>query len=194
MVETGSIEGYPGWIDSGAEMLEAEADILIPAAMEAVINETNASRIRAPLIIEAANGPITAVGDKILRNSGVVIIPDLCANAGGVTVSYFEWIKNLTHIRFGRMQRRQQESQFESLISGVESMTGKHFPENDRSAVLSGATEINLVRSGLEDTMRGAYSAISKTWNDKDNVPDLRTAAMMIAVERIAHSYISIGI
>ena len=194
MVETGSIEGYPGWIDSGAEMLEAEADILIPAAMEAVINETNASRIRAPLIIEAANGPITAVGDEILRNSGVVIIPDLCANAGGVTVSYFEWIKNLTHIRFGRMQRRQQESQFESLISGVESMTGKHFPENDRSAVLSGATEINLVRSGLEDTMRGAYSAISKTWNQKDNVSDLRTAAMMIAVERVAKSYISIGI
>ena len=92
------------------------------------------------------------------------------------------------------MQRRQQERQFESLLSGVESITVKHFPETDRSAVLSGATEINLVRSGLEDTMRGAYSAISKTWNDKDNVPDLRTAAMMIAVERIAHSYISIGI
>ena len=194
MVETDSIEGYPGWVDSGAEMLEAEADILIPAAMEGVIDEANASRIQVPLIIEAANGPIAAGGDAILRNSGVVIIPDFCANAGGVTVSYFEWIKNLTHIRFGRMQRRQQERQFESLISGVESMTGKHFPETDRSAVLSGATEINLVRSGLEDTMRGAYSAISKTWNDKDNVPDLRTAAMMIAVERIAHSYISIGI
>ncbi len=194
MVQTGSIESYPGWIASGAEMLEAEADILIPAAMEGVINETNASRIQVPLIIEAANGPISAAGDAILRNNGVVIIPDFCANAGGVTVSYFEWIKNLTHIRFGRMQRRQQESQFESLISGVESMTGKHFPETDRRAVLSGATEINLVRSGLEDTMRGAYSAISKTWNDKDNVPDLRTAAMMIAVERIAHSYISIGI
>jgi glutamate dehydrogenase (NAD(P)+) len=92
------------------------------------------------------------------------------------------------------MQRRQQESQFESLIAGVESMTGKSFPEADRSGVLSGATEINLVRSGLEDTMRGAYEAISKTWNDKDNVSDLRTAAMMIAVDRIAHSYISIGI
>ena len=194
MVEIGSIESYPGFIDSGPEMLEAEADILIPAAMEGVIDETNASRIRTPLIIEAANGPITAGGDAILRNNGVVIIPDFCANAGGVTVSYFEWIKNLTHIRFGRMQRRQQESQFERLIAGVESMTGKPFPETDRNAVLSGATEINLVRSGLEDTMRGAYDAISETWNHKDNVPDLRTAAMMIAVKRIAHSYISIGI
>ena len=194
MIETGSIESYPGFIDSGPEMLEAEADILIPAAMEGVIDETNASRIRTPLIIEAANGPITAGGDAILRNNGVVIIPDFCANAGGVTVSYFEWIKNLTHIRFGRMQRRQQESQFERLIAGVESMTGKPFPEADRNAVLSGATEINLVRSGLEDTMRGAYDAISETWNHKDNVPDLRTAAMMIAVDRVAHSYISIGI
>ncbi len=175
-------------------MLEAEADILIPAAMEGVINGDNASRIRTPLIIEAANGPVTAAGDVTLRDRGVVIIPDLCANAGGVTVSYFEWIKNLSHIRFGRMQRRQLENQFEALITGIESMTGKPFPMAHRNTVLSGATEINLVRSGLEDTMRGAYSAISAAWNDTDNVPDLRTAAMMIAVDRIAHSYISIGI
>jgi glutamate dehydrogenase (NAD(P)+) len=194
MLETGGIENYPGFTNSGPEFLEAEADILIPAAMEGVINETNASRIKTPLIIEAANGPVTAAGDTILRKKGVIVIPDFCANAGGVTVSYFEWIKNLTHIRFGRMQRRQQESQFEILMQGIESMTGQSFPEADRNAVLSGATEINLVRSGLEDTMRGAYDAISGTWNDKDNVPDLRTAAMMIAVDRVAKSYISIGI
>ena len=194
MIETGSIKDYPGFTDSGPEMLEAEADILIPAAMEGVINGDNASRIRTPLIIEAANGPVTAAGDATLRDHGVVVIPDLCANAGGVTVSYFEWIKNLNHIRFGRMQRRQLENQFEALITGIESMTGKPFPVAQRNAVLSGATEINLVRSGLEDTMRGAYSAISAAWNDTDNVPDLRTAAMMIAVDRIAHSYISIGI
>ena len=194
MLETGGIENYPGFTNSGPEILEAEADILIPAAMEGVINETNASRIKTPLIIEAANGPVTAAGDTILRKKGVIVIPDFCANAGGVTVSYFEWIKNLTHIRFGRMQRRQQESQFEILMQGIESMTGQSFPEADRNAVLSGATEINLVRSGLEDTMRGAYDAISGTWNDKDNVPDLRTAAMMIAVDRVAKSYISIGI
>ena len=194
MIETGSIKDYPGFTDSGPEMLEAEADILIPAAMEGVINEYNASRIRSPLIIEAANGPVTAAGDATLRDHGVVVIPDLCANAGGVIVSYFEWIKNLNHIRFGRMQRRQLENQFEALITGIESMTGKPFPVAQRNAVLSGATEINLVRSGLEDTMRGAYSAISAAWNDTDNVPDLRTAAMMIAVDRIAHSYISIGI
>ena len=194
MIETGDIQDYPGFTESGPEMLEAEADILIPAAMEGVINQHNAPRIRTPLIIEAANGPVTAPGDAALRDRGIVIIPDFCANAGGVTVSYFEWIKNLTHIRFGRIQRRQLENQFEALIAGVESITGTPFPAAHRNEVLSGATEINLVRSGLEDTMRGAYNAISATWNETDNVPDLRTAAMMIAVDRVAQSYISIGI
>ena len=194
MIETGDIQDYPGFTESGPEMLEAEADILIPAAMEGVINHHNAPRIRTPLIIEAANGPVTAPGDAALRGRGIVIIPDFCANAGGVTVSYFEWIKNLTHIRFGRIQRRQLENQFEALIAGVESITGTPFPAAHRNEVLSGATEINLVRSGLEDTMRGAYNAISATWNETDNVPDLRTAAMMIAVDRVAQSYISIGI
>ena len=194
MIETGDIQDYPGFTESGPEMLEAEADILIPAAMEGVINQHNAPRIRAPLIIEAANGPVTAPGDAALRGRGIVIIPDFCANAGGVTVSYFEWIKNLTHIRFGRIQRRQLENQFEALIAGVESITGTPFPTAHRNEVLSGATEINLVRSGLEDTMRGAYNVISATWNETDNVPDLRTAAMMIAVDRVAQSYISIGI
>jgi glutamate dehydrogenase (NAD(P)+) len=194
MIETGDIQDYPGFTESGPEMLEAEADILIPAAMEGVINQHNAPRIRTPLIIEAANGPVTAPGDAALRGRGIVIIPDFCANAGGVTVSYFEWIKNLTHIRFGRIQRRQLENQFEALIAGVESITGTPFPAAHRNEVLSGATEINLVRSGLEDTMRGAYNAISATWNETDNVPDLRTAAMMIAVDRVAQSYISIGL
>ena len=194
MIETGDIQDYPGFTKSGPEMLEAEADILIPAAMEGVINQENAPRIRTPLIIEAANGPITAAGNAVLRDRGIVIIPDFCANAGGVTVSYFEWIKNLTHIRFGRIQRRQLDNQFEALIAGVESITGKSFPADQRRELLGGATEINLVRSGLEDTMRGAYSAISTTWNETDNVPDLRTAAMMIAVDRVAQSYISIGI
>lgn len=194
IIETGDIQDYPGFTKSGPEMLKAEADILIPAAMEGVINQENAPRIRTPLIIEAANGPITAAGNAVLRDRGIVIIPDFCANAGGVTVSYFEWIKNLTHIRFGRIQRRQLDNQFEALIAGVESITGKSFPADQRRELLGGATEINLVRSGLEDTMRGAYSAISTTWNETDNVPDLRTAAMMIAVDRVAQSYISIGI
>ena len=110
IVTTGGIKGYPGgrWVENGMGLLESDCDILIPAAVEGVITEENAGRIRAGLIIEAANGPVTARADEILRSRGTVIVPDLYANAGGVTVSYFEWVKNLSHIRFGRMQRRQE--------------------------------------------------------------------------------------
>ena len=194
IAETGGIIGFPGYIKAGTKMLEADADILIPAAMELVITEDNAARIRTPLIIEAANGPISAVADALLRDRGVVVIPDLYANAGGVTVSYFEWIKNLTHIRFGRMQRRESESRNAALVRGIEMMTGKDFPDEIRAAVLDGATELDLVRSGLEDTMRLTYETISREWNSNDAVLDLRGAAMKVAVQRVAQSYGSIGI
>ncbi|MEE2805434.1 MAG: Glu/Leu/Phe/Val dehydrogenase dimerization domain-containing protein [Pseudomonadota bacterium] len=194
MLETGGVSGFHGFTGHSAELLEAEGDILIPAAMEGVIGTHNAAAIQTPLIIEAANGPITAAGDAHLRERSIVIIPDLFANAGGVTVSYFEWIKNLTHIRFGRMQRRQSENQLQALIKGVEGMTGKQFPDQQRDAAVSGATEIDLVRSGLEDTMRSTYATISELWNSQLPSLDLRTAAMLTAVKRIAHSYTSLGI
>jgi glutamate dehydrogenase (NAD(P)+) len=134
------------------------------------------------------------VADALLRDRGVVVIPDLYANAGGVTVSYFEWIKNLTHIRFGRMQRRESESRNAALVRGIEMMTGKEFPDEMRAAVLDGATELDLVRSGLEDTMRLTYETISGEWNNNAAVLDLRTAAMKVAIQRIAMSYGSLGI
>jgi len=176
------------------EMLEADADILIPAAMELVITEDNAPNIKTPLIIEAANGPVSAEADVILRERGVVIIPDLYANAGGVTVSYFEWIKNLSRIRFGRLQRRAEEARFNALIDGIESMLGKQFPHDIAARAVEGGTEIDLVRSGLEDTMRNTYEVISKVWNSEKLATDLRTAAMMVAVRRIAQSYQTLGI
>lgn len=194
ILETGSIRGYPGHVDSGMEMLEADADILIPAAMELVITKANAAKIKTPLIIEAANGPVSAEADIILRERGTVIIPDLYANAGGVTVSYFEWIKNLSRIRFGRMQRRAEETRFGALIEGMESMTGKPFPDDLARRAVDGGTEIDLVRSGLEDTMRNSYRVISQVWDAEEAAPDLRTAAMMVAVRRIAQSYQSLGI
>ena len=175
-------------------MLEEEADILIPAAMELVINEENADRIKAPLIVEAANGPVSSGADEILNKRGVVIIPDLYANAGGVTVSYFEWIKNLSRIRLGRLQRRAQENQVSTLINGIESMTGKDFPSDLKSKSIQGASELDLVRSGLEDTMIDTYNVISNVWNSNEDIPDLRTAAMMVSIKRIAQSYSSLGI
>ena len=191
---TGGVLGYSGYVESGLEMLESDADIIIPAAMELVITEANAKNIKAPLIIEAANGPVSAKADTILRDRGVIIIPDLYANAGGVTVSYFEWIKNLSRIRFGRMQRRADESRYGALIEGIEGMTGQSFPDELASRAINGGAEIDLVRSGLEDTMRSTYDVISEVWNREKSAIDLRTAAMMVAVQRIAQGYQSIGI
>ena len=191
---TGGVLGYSGYVESGLEMLESDADIIIPAAMELVITEANAKNIKAPLIIEAANGPVSAKADTILRDRGVIIIPDLYANAGGVTVSYFEWIKNLSRIRFGRMQRRADESRYGALIEGIEGMTGQSFPDELASRAINGGAEIDLVRSGLEDTMRSTYDVISDVWNKEKSAIDLRTAAMMVAVKRIAQGYQSIGI
>ena len=191
---TGGVLGFSGYVKSGLEMLESDADIIIPAAMELVITEANAKNIKAPLIIEAANGPVSAKADTILRDRGVIIIPDLYANAGGVTVSYFEWIKNLSRIRFGRMQRRADESRYGALIEGIEGMTGQSFPDELASRAINGGAEIDLVRSGLEDTMRNTYDVISEVWNKEKSAIDLRTAAMMVAVQRIAQGYQSIGI
>ena len=194
IIKNGSIKGYPGFTDKGPELLEADADILIPAAMELVITEENAARIKAPLIIEAANGPISSNADKILNKNSKIIIPDLYANAGGVTVSYFEWIKNLSRIRFGRLQRRAQENQLSSLISGIESMTKEKFSDEFKKEIVKGDSELDLVRSGLEDTMRTTYDVISARWNSDSDIPDLRTAAMMVSISRVASTYSTLGI
>ena len=201
IVQTGGVKGYPEaeYIENGRSVLEAECDILVPAALEGVININNADRIKAPLIIEAANGPITASADEILREKGVVIIPDLYANAGGVTVSYFEWVKNLSHIRFGRMQRRNEEAHALLLVSELERLSsdeklGWQLQPDFKRRYLQGADELQLVRSGLDDTMRTAYQNISEEWHRRDDVTDLRTAAFIVAIERVAASYRAKGL
>ena len=172
MDETGCTSGYPDaqHTKDGASLLEAECDILIPAALEGVINVGNADRIKARLIIEAANGPITFKADEILNRKGTIIIPDLYANAGGVTVSYFEWVKNLSHIRFGRMERRQEEKRHEMLITELKRLSadtklGWELSPDFTDAYLRGAGELELVRSGLDDTMRTAYQAMREVWH-----------------------------
>ncbi|MGF1660083.1 MAG: Glu/Leu/Phe/Val dehydrogenase [Rubrimonas sp.] len=196
LAETGGVRGFPGatYSANGAAALEEPCDILIPAAFEGVINLSNADRIQAPLIVEAANGPITAGADELLRRKGVVIVPDLYANAGGVTVSYFEWVKNLSHIRFGRMQRRQEEARHEMLIAELEGAIGKTLDPGFKSRYLAGADELTLVRSGLDDTMRGAYQSMHEVWRSRKDVPDLRTAAYIVSIGRVAGSYAALGI
>ncbi len=199
--EHGGVTGYPDakHQKDGAALLEAECDILIPAALEGVIDRSNADRVKAPLIIEAANGPITAGGDEILREKGCVIIPDMYANAGGVTVSYFEWVKNLSHIRFGRMQRRAEESRHQLIVDELErisSDTSINWTLSDgfKDRYLRGAGELELVRSGLDDTMRTAYQAMAEVWRSRDDVADLRTAAYLVSIGKVAASYQAKGL
>ncbi|MFG6593656.1 Glu/Leu/Phe/Val dehydrogenase [Sulfitobacter sp. 1A13368] len=197
----GTIKGYANakFEEDGAKFLEADCDILIPAALEGVINLTNAERIKAPLIIEAANGPVTAGADEVLRKKGTVIVPDMYANAGGVTVSYFEWVKNLSHIRFGRMQRRAEESRHQLVVDELERLSadkdlGWTLSPDFKEKYLRGAGELELVRSGLDDTMRTAYEAMAHVWHSRDDVDDLRTAAYLVSIEKVAVSYHAKGL
>ncbi|MFT6089374.1 Glu/Leu/Phe/Val dehydrogenase [Sulfitobacter sp.] len=197
----GTITGYPDatMVEDGASLLEQECDILIPAALEGVINLGNANRIKAPLIVEAANGPVTAGADEILCANGVVIIPDMYANAGGVTVSYFEWVKNLSHIRFGRMQRRNEESRHQLLVDELERLSadsgvGWQLSPNFKDKYLRGADELELVRSGLYDTMVEAYRSMADIWHSRDDVTDLRTAAYLVSITKVAASYRAKGL
>lgn len=176
------------------EEIECACDILIPAATEGVINIKNAHKIKAKMIIEAANGPVTAMADSILRDNGIFIIPDLYANAGGVTVSYFEWVKNIGHIRFGRLQRRNEESKNRSLIDALANQNGLKFNDRFKSEYIEGADEIDLVRAGLDDTMRTAYVNIKTILENKPELGDLRTSAFYSVINNIALHYKSIGL
>ena len=200
VAENGGVKDFPGasYISDGASVLEADCDILIPAALEGVIHRENAGGIQARLIVEAANGPVTASADMILRERGIVIIPDMYANAGGVTVSYFEWVKNLSHIRFGRMERRREEARNQLIVEELERLSssdiGWQLTPDFKMKYLKGATELELVRSGLDDTMRGAYNDMAEVWRRRSDVPDMSTAAYLVSIGKVAGAYTAKGL
>ena len=194
--ETGSILGFPGSkaLPNRDDVLYVDCDVLVPAALEQVITGANAHKVKAKIIGEAANGPITSDAAEILLKKGTMILPDMYLNAGGVTVSYFEWLKNLSHMRFGRMEKRFDQRTYENLIDLVERSTGKTIDQKERSMLARGADEIDLVRSGLEETMVTAYNQIREIRNSNDKVNDLRTAAFVNAISKIGSDYVSLGI
>lgn len=196
--ETGSIMNYPDAESYSKEdrksIMEFECDILVPAALENQITLDNAHRVQAKIIAEAANGPITSGAEAILLKAGKLILPDLYLNAGGVTVSYFEWLKNLSHIRFGRMDKRFNQRTYDSILDVVEQNTGKYVNQRDRQFIARGADEIDLVRSGLEETMIHGYNEIREIWKGKKRVEDLRTAAFVSAINKISGDYMALGI
>jgi len=194
--ENGTILNFPGAknLKNRGDALELECDVLIPAALENQINSSNANRIKAKIIAEAANGPVTPEAEKVLLKKNVLIIPDLYLNAGGVTVSYFEWLKNLSHVRFGRMGKRYDEIINQTLVESIESAIGKKLDESSKKIFTHGADEEDLVNSGLEETMVGAYNEIRETLKSNKKIPDLRTAAFVTAINKVAESYYALGI
>ena len=189
-----TLQGYNGFTKTRNRFLTKDCDILVPAATESVIHKDNAKNIKAKLIVEAGNGPVTAEADRILIRKGVIIIPDFYANAGGVVVSYFEWVKNLSKMRYGLMQEREDEKKQKQLVNALELMTGKNFPDDLRTDVVKGSTEIDLVRSGLEEKMREGYKKIHEKYHSNKKIKDFRTAAMVIAIKKIADAYRYMGI
>jgi len=191
---TGSILDFPGAtnVKSSSEALELPCDILIPAALESVITAENAPRIKAKIVAEAANGPVTADADAILLEKGVLIIPDVFLNAGGVTVSYFEWLKNLSHVRFGRMSKRFEQSSNERIVRALANSMNIDISAEEMSALTAGADEVDLVNSGLEETMATSYQEIREIALEKNT--DLRTAAFVNAINKVAVSYTEMGI
>ncbi|NIV03130.1 MAG: Glu/Leu/Phe/Val dehydrogenase, partial [Calditrichae bacterium] len=194
--ETESILDYPGAknLAQTTDALELDCDILVPAALENQITVENAHRIKARIIGEAANGPVTADAAEILMKAGKLILPDMYLNAGGVTVSYFEWLKNLSHVRLGRMSRRFEEDVNRRILRAVEDLTGKQLPENTFNGIIQGAGEEDLVNSGLEETMINAYHQIREIRKQHKDEISLRTAAFINAIDKVAVSYMELGI
>ncbi|MDZ4701170.1 MAG: Glu/Leu/Phe/Val dehydrogenase [Rhodothermales bacterium] len=186
-----TIVSFPGatLIPNTLDALELACDILVPAALETQITMENAGRIKAKIIAEAANGPVTADAAEALTQRGVLIIPDMYLNAGGVTVSYFEWLKNLSHVRFGRMEKRFEERSNLKILRTLEKMTGQSIDAKLIREIAQGPDEVDLVNSGLEDTMVEAYRQIRVIQEKHGMKIDLRCAAFLSALEKIAYAY-----
>jgi glutamate dehydrogenase (NAD(P)+) len=194
--KTGSILDFPGAtnFEKNGDALEMDCDILIPAALENVINGENALRVKAKIIGEAANGPLTPDADEVLGKKGALVVPDMYLNAGGVTVSYFEWLKNLSHVRYGRLEKRFTENLNAHILGQMEELSGKRVKDNEREFIMHGPDEVDLVYSGLEETMITATHEIMNTWKSNPDIPDMRTAAYVVAINKVGTSYAELGI
>jgi glutamate dehydrogenase (NAD(P)+) len=194
--KTNSITNFPGATNfaKNTDALEYDCDILIPAALENVINGENANRVKAKIIGEGANGPLTPEADEVFITKGTLVVPDMYLNAGGVTVSYFEWLKNLSHVRYGRMEKRFTENLNQHILGQIEELTNKSVNEHERKFIMHGPDEVDLVYSGLEETMIAATREIMDEWKRNPQIPDMRTAAFVVAINKVGTSYAELGI
>jgi glutamate dehydrogenase (NAD(P)+) len=194
--KTNSIVNFPGASNfaKNTDALEYDCDILIPAALENVINGENAMNVKAKIIGEGANGPLTPEADEVFITKGTLVVPDMYLNAGGVTVSYFEWLKNLSHVRYGRMEKRFTENMNQHILGQIEELTNKSVNDRERTFIMHGPDEVDLVYSGLEETMIAATREIMDEWKRNPQIPDMRTAAFVVAINKVGTSYAELGI
>ncbi len=194
--ETGSIQGFPGaeTLPDPGDSLEVECDILIPAALENQITTANMDRIRCRILAEAANGPTTPRAEEHLLEKGVLILPDIYLNSGGVTVSYFEWTKNISHMRYGRLEKRLDEYQRTNLVRATEELVQRRFPEEVRQNLIREIGEEDLVNSGLEETMVTAFREIWEIQERIEEIQDVRTAAYVDAIQKVGKAYLELGV
>jgi glutamate dehydrogenase (NAD(P)+) len=193
--DAGSLRGFPGarFLADPDLIVQEPCDVLIPSALEHQVTADNAPKVQAKVIVEAANGPVDPEADAILREAGVIILPDIYANAGGVVVSYFEWIKNLQHVSFERMTRRYQQLANKRLLDVLARVAGEPLTPEDAALLLQAPTELDFVRTALENTMAISYAKIRDAWKQR-SLSDLRTAAYLNAIESVANAYALDGI
>ncbi|CAH0716631.1 unnamed protein product, partial [Brenthis ino] len=191
----GSAKGFSGASETGPEIMFEKHDILVVAAMEKTLTQDNANKLNCKIIAEGANGPTTPAADVILRKKKVLVLPDLLANAGGVTVSYFEFLKNLNHVSFGKLNIKFWRDSNTALLDSVEqslkkaNICAKISPTPIFQSLMSGASEELIVNSGLEFTMENSCRNVKRSAMQHNLDLDLRTAAYITAIEKIFVTY-----
>jgi len=195
--EKRTMKGFPGatkFLANGADVLLLDVDIIIPAALENQITGANADKVKARIVAEAANGPTTTDAEKILLKKNILILADIYLNSGGVTVSYFEWAKNISHMRYGLLQKRADAFQRTQIITATEDLMHAKFPNSVKEGLLKGLDEEDLVKSGLEETMVTGYLEISEILRKNKKITDFRTAAFVCAIQKVGQAYLELGV
>uniref|UniRef100_A0A1B0AVA1 Glutamate/phenylalanine/leucine/valine/L-tryptophan dehydrogenase C-terminal domain-containing protein n=1 Tax=Glossina palpalis gambiensis TaxID=67801 RepID=A0A1B0AVA1_9MUSC len=195
MEEKKTIKGFPNATEKEGGLLGEKCDILMPCATQMVLTKENAEKVQAKILLEGANGPVTPAADQILRKKNVLMIPDMYCNAGGVTVSYFEFLKNLNHVSYGKMTAKRESSVIREMLESISQSLKQTIEPTKKLEILRDCnSEAAIVDSGLQTVMEAAGQGIKETCNEYSLCNDLRTAANIFSINKIFSGLESSGI